>query len=180
MPNMPWGSSISRTEYWKVDTIVGSNQNEKHCGARTVICNAFFFQAEDGIRDYKVTGVQTCALPISTIDDGAGGWNQPPHRHAHRGGLSGGRRPLQRARAHILHQQPASPAGTEHLCPPSHPNPLRPSVAHGSYRRSPQSSATRLSAAGDGGWLPVGADGEPAYVPGRSKLHFLMLWKADR
>src|SRR5688500_19362309 len=25
----------------------------------------FFYQAEDGIRDYKVTGVQTCALPIS-------------------------------------------------------------------------------------------------------------------
>src|SRR5256885_3269952 len=24
----------------------------------------YFFQAEDGIRDYKVTGVQTCALPI--------------------------------------------------------------------------------------------------------------------
>src|SRR5688500_19806970 len=27
----------------------------------------FFFQAEDGIRDYKVTGVQTCALPILLI-----------------------------------------------------------------------------------------------------------------
>src|SRR5256885_11374384 len=27
----------------------------------------FFFQAEDGIRDYKVTGVQTCALPISML-----------------------------------------------------------------------------------------------------------------
>src|SRR2546426_360556 len=27
----------------------------------------FFFQAEDGIRDYKVTGVQTCALPICTV-----------------------------------------------------------------------------------------------------------------
>src|SRR5216684_3681214 len=26
----------------------------------------FFFQAEDGIRDVAVTGVQTCALPIST------------------------------------------------------------------------------------------------------------------
>src|SRR5712692_4079944 len=26
----------------------------------------FFFQAEDGIRDGTVTGVQTCALPIST------------------------------------------------------------------------------------------------------------------
>src|SRR5256885_11757349 len=28
------------------------------------VCFVFFFQAEDGIRDYKVTGVQTCALPI--------------------------------------------------------------------------------------------------------------------
>src|SRR6266496_5503193 len=27
----------------------------------------FFFQAEDGIRDLYVTGVQTCALPISSI-----------------------------------------------------------------------------------------------------------------
>src|SRR2546427_11643958 len=28
----------------------------------------FFFQAEDGIRDLTVTGVQTCALPISVVD----------------------------------------------------------------------------------------------------------------
>src|SRR5699024_12448760 len=28
----------------------------------------FFFQAEDGIRDRNVTGVQTCALPISAAD----------------------------------------------------------------------------------------------------------------
>src|SRR2546422_7870924 len=28
-------------------------------------CICFFFQAEDGIRDVAVTGVQTCALPIS-------------------------------------------------------------------------------------------------------------------
>ena len=28
----------------------------------------FFFQAEDGIRDYDVTGVQTCALPICVSD----------------------------------------------------------------------------------------------------------------
>src|SRR5215472_11922162 len=27
----------------------------------------FFFQAEDGIRDAEVTGVQTCALPISAL-----------------------------------------------------------------------------------------------------------------
>src|SRR5437660_11102092 len=30
-------------------------------------CLLFFFQAEDGIRDGHVTGVQTCALPISKI-----------------------------------------------------------------------------------------------------------------
>src|SRR5690606_40125003 len=28
------------------------------------VCLFFFFQAEDGIRDFHVTGVQTCALPI--------------------------------------------------------------------------------------------------------------------
>src|SRR5690606_40685064 len=40
----------------------------------------FFFQAEDGIRDFHVTGVQTCALPISYGlggDDAYGG----PHVH---------------------------------------------------------------------------------------------------
>src|SRR6266511_3886385 len=31
-------------------------------GERVFVC---FFQAEDGIRDFHVTGVQTCALPIS-------------------------------------------------------------------------------------------------------------------
>src|SRR5260221_4376238 len=35
-------------------------------------CRAFlfFFQAEDGIRDHCVTGVQTCALPISRLPAG--------------------------------------------------------------------------------------------------------------
>src|SRR5690606_39389208 len=32
------------------------------------VCFFFFFQAEDGIRDFHVTGVQTCALPISSLD----------------------------------------------------------------------------------------------------------------
>src|SRR3989454_5486989 len=34
----------------------------------------FFFQAEDGIRDYKVTGVQTCALPILFARMGTANW----------------------------------------------------------------------------------------------------------
>src|SRR5207248_6305087 len=33
-----------------------------------VFCFFFFFQAEDGIRDRTVTGVQTCALPISLMN----------------------------------------------------------------------------------------------------------------
>src|SRR5215216_7110444 len=37
-----------------------------------VIVFFFFFQAEDGIRDDLVTGVQTCALPISLIRTGDG------------------------------------------------------------------------------------------------------------
>src|SRR2546430_10763090 len=32
---------------------------------RQCVVFCFFFQAEDGIRDLTVTGVQTCALPIS-------------------------------------------------------------------------------------------------------------------
>ena len=38
---------------------------------RPAFCSSFlacvFFQAEDGIRDRDVTGVQTCALPIGTF-----------------------------------------------------------------------------------------------------------------
>src|SRR5256885_11443755 len=41
-------------------------------GVEVTVCWCFFFQAEDGIRDYKVTGVQTCALPIWYIASGPG------------------------------------------------------------------------------------------------------------
>src|SRR5438874_3046543 len=34
------------------------------------MCCFFFFQAEDGIRDLYVTGVQTCALPIFAVPRG--------------------------------------------------------------------------------------------------------------
>src|SRR5688572_13048101 len=37
-----------------------------------ILCLFFFFQAEDGIRDLTVTGVQTCALPISPAPE----WRQ--------------------------------------------------------------------------------------------------------
>src|SRR2546426_8523400 len=38
--------------------------HSSYCKIRVFLFFFFFFQAEDGIRDYKVTGVQTCALPI--------------------------------------------------------------------------------------------------------------------
>src|SRR5215510_15380100 len=42
----------------------------------------FFFQAEDGIRDGHVTGVQTCALPILGRDDPVRGTAVPQDRQA--------------------------------------------------------------------------------------------------
>src|ERR1039457_1494007 len=42
-------------------------------GAQTPPAREFFFQAEGGIRDCKVTGVQTCALPIYTRRNDLGG-----------------------------------------------------------------------------------------------------------
>src|SRR5262249_58737265 len=45
----------------------------------------FFFQAEDGIRDWSVTGVQTCALPISERRTNQGGGHRvtPPAHGVH-------------------------------------------------------------------------------------------------
>src|SRR5690348_17990147 len=37
----------------------------------------FFFQAEDGIRDGRVTGVQTCALPICSVSAAMGRGRKP-------------------------------------------------------------------------------------------------------
>src|SRR5256885_2938238 len=47
---------------------------------RCSICQShtcFFFQAEDGIRDYKVTGVQTCALPICSCTNCGSSEHEP-------------------------------------------------------------------------------------------------------
>src|SRR2546430_7914082 len=43
-----------------------SHFTETVSGTSFLFC-FFFFQAEDGIRDLTVTGVQTCALPIFTL-----------------------------------------------------------------------------------------------------------------
>src|SRR5438034_6814519 len=55
----------------------------------------FFFQAEDGIRDHCVTGVQTCALPILARRRGTGG----ARRWHRRGPVGDGLVPRSRARS---------------------------------------------------------------------------------
>src|SRR2546425_9375025 len=50
----------------------------------------FFFQAEDGIRDKLVTGVQTCALPICIVGPSSGGH----HREDGQVGVGNGRERL--------------------------------------------------------------------------------------
>src|SRR6266545_6594221 len=60
----------------------------------------FFFQAEDGIRDKLVTGVQTCALPISLRDRPLPRPARRPARDARlgpRGRAARGRRPADRS-----------------------------------------------------------------------------------
>src|SRR5690606_39955565 len=44
--------------------LVGVNVNYAVPMSKRDVSIVFFFQAEDGIRDFHVTGVQTCALPI--------------------------------------------------------------------------------------------------------------------
>src|SRR5207253_7234895 len=59
------------------------------------LCFFFFFQAEDGIRDGHVTGVQTCALPIWAVVLAAG-----------HGGVGRGAQDGQRAHRRVLAEQP--------------------------------------------------------------------------
>src|SRR5690348_17435835 len=75
----------------------------------------FFFQAEDGIRDGRVTGVQTCALPIlghdHVVDD------LPLHQRDRRG--RDGRR--ERARQRDQHGTAVTPAVTRQPSQPPVP-----------------------------------------------------------
>src|SRR5438034_4167490 len=66
-------------------------------------CLSFFsfFQAEDGIRDHCVTGVQTCALPI---------WLRRPPRRGRRSRVERASRPNEAALA-IPHLDLATPVG---------------------------------------------------------------------
>src|SRR5260221_592293 len=48
--------------------VLATDNNTVGMGYAGIKSAIFFFQAEDGIRDHCVTGVQTCALPISSAE----------------------------------------------------------------------------------------------------------------
>src|SRR6266496_3647811 len=134
----------------------------------------FFFQAEDGIRDLYVTGVQTCALPILRLGvrqyGRADGWHgrlgswPPPRR--------GGAPPLHRGTScrhqPFRHAEPTEVAPVRRLLPPDGTVPTRDegtaaaltpdasrSVVEGRAKSLPLSHALRM--AWDSGVCEAGA-----------------------
>src|SRR5690625_7358344 len=76
----------------------------------------FFFQAEDGIRDGHVTGVQTCALPISTFVGGGGAGGQGRGEGGRQAGQeagSGGRSEERRVGKECLGGRTMGPTASE-------------------------------------------------------------------
>src|SRR5438067_5287520 len=74
-PVLQTPKATSSTLYFDRLTFNAGNGGFLHCIQMDTSVNAanqvFFFQAEDGIRDRNVTGVQTCALPIYAGTPGA-------------------------------------------------------------------------------------------------------------
>src|SRR2546430_12912472 len=88
----------------------------------------FFFQAEDGIRDLTVTGVQTCALPIC---DHLGRAESPAgHRRQVREGLRHGRR-SRAERDRLLRLHPDDSGGAPPGPEPPGRGPHLPAVLRG-------------------------------------------------
>src|SRR5256885_4239238 len=120
----------------------------------------FFFQAEDGIRDYKVTGVQTCALPIC------------PHEAV----TQAGRRPVAAAVPGAARQRPG-PAGPDTRRVRGRPRPDHGQRAALQYaqKRAPAPAGCRLAAPVRRGPAP-GTHGLCGYalraaVPSHSRGH---------
>src|SRR5690606_13721101 len=89
------------------------------------LCVFFFFQAEDGIRDFHVTGVQTCALPICL----RGGI--PVHPAAAHATASVAGKPAAgvQQQAGACFAQPAGPADSPGIVPPGSATAVQPEYA---------------------------------------------------
>src|SRR6266850_144339 len=109
-------------------------------GRRTIALTYFFFQAEDGIRDYKVTGVQTCALPIWTrfesVSDKAAPGDFPAMI-------------FQAACAADGSERREAPAGSARLCQSNH---ARKAAKHRSAERNTQTLGSPSRSSLPGPW----------------------------
>src|SRR5690606_41911503 len=114
---------------------------------RSVISN-FFFQAEDGIRAFHVTGVQTCALPISRAlrherDGGSVRGRAPDPRHRLGRGRSEERRVGKECRARRSpNKQTTKNNNTIHGSTATRP------TAHTSAKNSPTDAVITLATSG--------------------------------
>src|SRR6516162_9202597 len=72
---------LSSRQLGRHDRLMGQWLPERLVQTLVIESASFVLQAEDGIRDYKVTGVQTCALPISRVSQ-AGEAGEPRARPA--------------------------------------------------------------------------------------------------
>src|SRR5690606_40478124 len=99
----------------------------------------FFFQAEDGIRDFHVTGVQTCALPISATG------TRPATRTRCAGAARVRARPCRRP---LQAPAPVAPAAAGSAPAPQAPVPpaLRPVPARSEERRVGKECRARWAA----------------------------------
>src|SRR6266542_2098839 len=119
----------------------------------------FFFQAEDGIRDATVTGVQTCALPISRATGG------PLRTARRRAGGGAGRRqwsPRRARRRRQAEDRPAGRAGAGRAAAPVPPCGWRAGAAGGVVERGRPAPRQRR----------LGAhlyEGQPAPRPARAR-----------
>src|SRR5437867_4632108 len=67
----------------------GSSAGPMLCSRARRLHPDFFFQAEDGIRDRTVTGVQTCALPIYYVSKFRENIPRYMERHREKSGMTG-------------------------------------------------------------------------------------------
>src|SRR6266487_240695 len=121
----------------------------------------FFFQAEDGIRDGRVTGVQTCALPILRGRAVCTGTTAPA------GGTGNRARSVRDPSVAISGGDAAAPGGRA-----APPWPVAQPTRRGDRHREDRSFGIRLPAPGAEGhcWdtpLRSPPEGDPAAEPGR-------------
>src|SRR2546429_7147504 len=96
---------------WRLSRLTWVFPFQEHSLNQIRLTRFFFFQAEDGIRDVAVTGVQTCALPISQCGAAPAGQTAETGRRAAAAGRRAARRRLRPPREALLRRSRLEGAG---------------------------------------------------------------------